>query len=64
MPTKKDQDEERQARLEALMEEFRAKTEDTRAKVDQVRNRAGKALNTAKALVDDLKRPKAPKKKS
>jgi hypothetical protein len=52
MPSEPDNEAERFARIEALMEEYRVKHEDLEAYVQSLRDRAGKAQATAREVVD------------
>lgn len=49
MPNKRDNDAERRARLEELMEEYRVNLESTREKIDEFRTKSAAALRQAKA---------------
>ena len=49
MPTKRDNRDERLARLQALMEEYRTKSEDAREKILEIQRRTSGAARAAKA---------------
>jgi hypothetical protein len=52
VPSERDNDVERFARIEALMEEYRVKHEDLEAYVASVRDRASRALDAAEQRTD------------
>ncbi len=58
MVLKRDQQEERLARLEALMEEYRVKNEQTQQKVADPRKGTARAAAPAKAMLEKAKRRK------
>jgi hypothetical protein len=51
VPSERDNDAERFARIEALMEEYRVKHEDLEAYVESVRGRAKQARDGAREVV-------------
>jgi hypothetical protein len=52
VPSDRDNDAERFARIDALMEEYRVKHEDLEAYVKSVRDRASRTRDMAQELVD------------
>ena len=52
VPSERDNDAERFARIEALMEEYRVKHEDLEAYVESVRDRARQASDAAQVRTD------------
>ncbi len=63
MPTKRDNDDERAARIESLLEEYRTKTEASYEHVFELQHNVRTVLRHAKARIADNRRHLAARKR-